>query len=250
MENPATEPNKTTNDEPVTDKNKTAGDDSVTKNSSSPEDLNSDSDSVITDQPGELEMSEDQTKMAEFEPPLHSFSSDEDKELLSQCWMTNLSPRWTSSAHIPLENSKELLLVHYLCRGFDGGFWPEGVPEGLWVPQVYKQLTRSEIFDLKKRIVDELACARATKRAPKTHKFYVEKETAHRAAQESKEKHVVNVSQDQLYNLIVSVAHEREKQAKNGASLGQETALTPWVAHKLRTFVHENLVQSNTGYQL
>ena len=164
--------------------------------------------------------------------------------------MTNLSPRWTSSAHIPLDNSKELLLVHYLCRGFDGGFWPEGVPEGLFVLQVYKQLSRSEIFDLKKRIVGELACARAMKRAPKTHKFYVEKETAHRAAQESKEKHVVNVSQDQLYNLIVSVAHEREKQAKNGASLGQETALTPWVAHKLRTFVHENLVRSNNSYQL
>ena len=89
------EPNKTTSDEPVTDKNKTAGDDSVTNKSSSPEDLNSDSDSVVptTDQPGELEMSEDQTKLVEFEPPLHSFSLEEDKELLGKCWMTNLSPR-------------------------------------------------------------------------------------------------------------------------------------------------------------
>ena len=146
--------------------------------------------------------------------------------------MTNLSPKWTSSAHIPLPNSKELLLLHFLCRGYDSGFWPEGVPAGLWVPQVYKQLSRSEVFELKKRIVGELACAR--KCAPKTHRFYVEKELALRAAQESREKHVVNVSMDQLYNLIVAVTDERESQANNGGSLGQECALTPWVAHKFR----------------
>ena len=86
------------------------------------------------------------------------------------------------------------------------------------VPQVYKQLSRSEVYDIKKRIVGELACARALKGTPKTHKFYVEKETAHRAAQESREKHIVNVSMDQLYNLIVSVNHERENQTNNGGS--------------------------------
>ena len=185
----------------------------------------------------------------EFEPPLHSFSVEEDKGLLGNCWMTNLSPRWTSSAHIPLDNSKELLLLHFLCRGYESGFWYEGVPDGLWVPLVYKQLSRSEVFDLRKRIVGELARARAFKHAPKTHKFYVEKETAHRAAQESREKHVVNVSMDQLYNLLDSVTQERESQANNGDSSGQESALTPWVAHKLRSFVHENLVRSNTGFQ-
>ena len=191
--------NKTTGDIPVTDKNKTPGDnivtenktpgdDSVTTETPSSEDLNSDTDSVVTatDQ-SEIEMSEETTKMVEYEPPLHTFSAEEDKELLGKCWMTNLSPTWTSSAHIPLPNSKELLLLHYLCRGYDSGFWPEGVPTGLWVPQVYKQLSRSEVFDMKKRIVGELACARALKRTPKTHKFYVEKETAHRAAQESRE---------------------------------------------------------------
>ena len=60
----------------------------------------------------------------------------------------------------------------------------------------------------------------------------------------------MNVSQDQLYNLIVSVARERESQANSGGSLGQESALTPWVAHKLHTFVHKNLVRSNNHYQL
>ena len=54
---------------------------------------------------------------------------------------------------------------------------------------------------------------------------------------------------DQLYNLLVSVTQERERQANDGGSLGQESALTPWVAHKLRSFVGENLVHPNTGYQ-
>ena len=145
-EHKSVEPAKTSSDTPVTDINKTPSDNSVTVNKTpgdasvttktpSTEDLDSDTDSVVTatDQ-SELEMSEEQTKMVEFEPPLHTFSSDEDKELLGSCWMTNLSPKWTSSAHIPLPNSKELLLVHFLCRGYDSGFWPEGVPAGLWVP--------------------------------------------------------------------------------------------------------------------
>ena len=205
--------------------NKTPGDDSVTTETPSSEELNADSDSVVpaTDQP-KIEMSEDNNKMVEYKAPLHK-----DKELLSKCWMTNLSPTWTSSAHIPLPNSKELLLLHYLCRGYESGFWPEGVPSGLWVPQVYTQLSRSEVYDIKKRIVGELACARALKRTPKTHKFYVEKETAHRAAQESREKHIVNLSMDQLYNVIVSMTHDMESQANNGGSLGQESAQTPWL---------------------
>ena len=170
--------------------------------------------------------------------------------LLAACWEPNLSPRWTSSVHLSLGNSKELLLLHWLCRGFESGYWHKGVPEDLWVPQVYKQLTISEVYDLKKRIVGTLARAPVFKNPAKTHRFYEAKEKAHRAAQESKEKHVVNVSMDQLYTLIVQVTEEREKQAHNGGSMGLETVLTPWVTHKLRTFVGDNLVQPMTGYQI
>ena len=260
--------NTTTGDASVPDinKNKTPGDTSVTttKTSKTPsdipvttagtssEDFDSDSDSVVElfIQPGEIEMSENQPDQVEFEAPLHSFSIEEDRMLLSACWETNLSPRWTSSVHIPLPNSKELLLLHWLCRGFESGFWHEGVPEDLWVPFVYKQLSISDVYELKKRIVGTLARAPVFKNPAKTHKFYEAKEKAHRAAQESKEKHVVNVSMDQLYTLIVSVTEERERQANNGGSMGLETALTPWVAHKLRSFVGDNLVHPVAGYQL
>ena len=168
--------------------------------------------------------------------------------LLAACWEPNLSPRWTSSVHLLLGNSKELLLLHWLCRGFESGYWHKGVPEDLWVPQVYKQLSISDVYDLKKRIVGALARSPVFKYSSKTHDFYLEKEKAHRAAQESKEKHVINVSMDQLFTLVVQITEERERQAKNG-SMGLETVLTPWVSHKLRSFVGDNLVHPMTGYQ-
>merc|ERR1712215_417100 len=85
------------------------------------------------------------------------------------------------------------------------------------------------------------------KHPSKTHEFYQEKEKTHRAAQESKEKYVISVSQEQLYTLVVQITEERERQAKNG-SVAPETVITPWVSHKLRSFVGDNLVQPMTGH--
>ena len=167
--------------------------------------------------------------------------------LLAACWEPNLSPRWTSSVHLLLGNSKELLLLHWLCRGFESGYWHKGVPEDLWVPQAYKQLSISDVYDLKKRIVGTLASSSVFKYPSKTHDFYLEKEKTHRASQESKENHVINVSLDKLYTLVVQITEERERQAKNG-SMGLETVLTPWISHKLRSFVGDNLVHPMTGY--
>ena len=232
--------NKTTGDTQVPDLNKTPG----TTAGASPEALqDSDSSSVA-----ELDsvMSE-QPEQVELEPPLHKFNTDEEKMLLAACWEPNLSPRWTSSVHLLLGNSQELLLLHWLCRGFESGYWHKGVPDDLWVPQVYKLLTIPEVYELKRRIVGTLARAPVFKYPSKSHDFYIEKEKAHRAAQESKEKHVINVSLDQLFTLVVQVTEERERQAKNG-SMGLETVLTPWVSHKLRSFVGDNLVHPMTGY--
>ena len=152
---------------------KTSGDNTVTTDTPSSEDLNADSNSVASesDQPNKIEMSEDISTLVPFEDALHKFSPEEDKELLSNCWMSNLSPTWTSSAHIPLSNSKELLCLNWMLKGYESGFWSQGVPSGLWIPEVYKQLSLSSIIDIKKRIVGELQCAGDLKRQPKTHQF-------------------------------------------------------------------------------
>ena len=60
-----------------------------------------------------------------------------------------------------------------MVKGYESGFWSEGVPSGLWIPAVYKQLSLSSIIDIKKRIIGELQYARDLKRRPKTHQFYI-----------------------------------------------------------------------------
>ena len=47
--------------------------------------------------------------------------------------------------------------------------------------------------------------------------------------------------------MVVQITEERERQAKNG-SMALETVITPWISHKLRSFVGDNLVQPMTGY--
>ena len=106
----------------------TSSDSTVTPNSLPSEDLNTDSNSVGTE-PEQLEveetMSEDIGKKVEFKDPLcGEFSPIEDKHLLDSCWMTNLSPFWISENHIPLKNSKELLLLNWMIRGTRVGFGP------------------------------------------------------------------------------------------------------------------------------
>ena len=112
---------------------------------------------------------------------------------------------------------------NWMVKGYESGFWSEGVPSGLWIPAVYKQLSRSSIIDIRKRIVGELSCARDLKHRPKTHQFYVDKEAAHRAIQQSREKHTINVSMDQLYGLIVLVNNESENQARARGARGSQT---------------------------
>ena len=226
------------------DIDKTPGDNSVTAAGASTGALqDSDSSSVVT---MDAEMS-DQPKPVELDAPLHTFTAEEDKYLLAACWDPNLSPRWTSSVHLLLENSKELLLCNWLCRGFESGYWHKGVPEDLWVPQAYKLLTIPEVYELKRKITGTLAHSSVFKYPSKTHEFYQEKEKTHRAAQESREKYVISVSQEQLYTLYVQLNEERDRQAKNG-SVAPETVITPWVSHKLRAFVGDNLVQPVTGH--
>ena len=70
-------------------KSKTSGDEPVTTDSLPPEELNSDSNSVVTE-PEQIEiketMSEDIGNLVEFKDPLHgAFSPAEDKELLDNC---------------------------------------------------------------------------------------------------------------------------------------------------------------------
>merc|ERR1711936_80912 len=233
--------NKDTTQEEI---DKTPGDTPVATAGASTEALqDSDSSSVVT---MDTEMSE-KPEPVELDAPLHTFTAEEDKHLLAACWDPNLSPRWTSSVHLLLGNSKELLLLHWLCRGFESGYWHKGVPEDLWVPQAYKLLSIPEVYELKRKIAGTLAHSSVFKHPSKTHEFYQEKEKTHRAAQESKEKYVINVSQEQLYTLVVQITEERERQAKNG-SMALETVITPWVSHKLRSFVGDNLVQPMTGY--
>ena len=136
-----------------------------------------------------------------------------------------------------------------MIKGYESGFWSEGVPLANWIPAVYKQLSLSSIIDIKKRIVGELQCARDLKCQPKTHQFYKDKEAAHRAIQRAKEKHTINVSIDQLYGLIVSVNQGSADQANSGGSTRLESVHTPWLTHKIRSFINENLVSTNTTYQ-
>ena len=151
----------------------TSSDDTVSTDSLPSEDLNTDSNSVGTE-PEQLEiketMSEDIGNIVEFKDPLHgALSPNEDNKLLDNCWMTNLSPFWISENHIPLQNSKELLLLNWMIKGYESGFWSEDVPLAKWIPAPYKQLSLSSIIEIKKRIVGELECARDLKRRPKTH---------------------------------------------------------------------------------
>ena len=99
----------------------TSGDATVTTDSLPSEDLITDSNSVGTE-PEQLEiketMSEDIGNIVEFKDPLHgAFSPAEDKKLLDNCWMTNLSPFWISENHIPLQNSKELRIHNWMIKG-------------------------------------------------------------------------------------------------------------------------------------
>ena len=109
----------------------TSGDDTVTTDKLPSEDLLSDSNSVgsESEQLDIIEsMSEDIGTLVEFKDPLHgAFSPAEDKELLDNCWMSNLSPIWISEKHIPLQNSKELLVLNWMIKGYESGFWSEGV---------------------------------------------------------------------------------------------------------------------------
>ena len=231
---------KTTGDTSVPEVDKTSGTTAGASTEALPDsDTNSvGGDSIMSEQPEQVEL----------DAPLHDFTADEDKSLLQACWDPNLSPRWTSSVHLSLGNSKELLLLNWLCRGFESGYWHNGVPDDCWVPQEYKLLPISDVYALKARVVGSLARSSVFKHPSKTHDFYLEREKAHRAAQESKERHVICVSAEQLFTLVVQITKERERQASNGA-MGLDTVLTPWISHKIRDFVGNNLVHPVTGNQ-